>query len=278
MSIRLRWLGTACFEICLPDGETLIIDPYMDESITCPIRSEQVERADLICISHGHFDHILDVGRLANRLGSEIICSREVAENIERRFGIGPRQIRAVTAGEVLRRGPIQLEIVKAIHIDNRVYFAQQLGIEPSEAISTEDMVRRVFNSIRDQGAKEKLLAHMGKYPAGEQLNYIFRFPGNLRLYFFGSVPSPELFTIAEESQAQILVLQILRGMEEGAVEVAMRSGATVVFPSHHDPFFPGQKVADIRKVCSLFESKRNVRLIEIEAGKWCEIDLIVKL
>ena len=29
MGWRIRWLGTACFEIALPSGKTLVIDPYL---------------------------------------------------------------------------------------------------------------------------------------------------------------------------------------------------------------------------------------------------------
>ena len=80
MSIKLRWLGTACFEIRLSNGEALIIDPYLDDSLTCPIDSNEIERGDVICVTHGHFDHILDVGRLANRLGSTVVCSHVAAQ------------------------------------------------------------------------------------------------------------------------------------------------------------------------------------------------------
>lgn len=50
-----------------------------------------------------------------------------------------------------------------------------------------------------------------------------------------------------------------------------------VVFPSHHDPFFPGQKVPDLKKVSSLFERHRGVHFVEPEAGKWYEINTGVK-
>ena len=277
MSINLRWLGTACFEIRLSSGETLIIDPYLDESQTCPIGSSEIERADLICITHGHFDHILDVGHLANRLGSTILSSKEVAENIKTRFHVPESQIVAVTAGDNLKRGNIRVEVVKAVHIDNRSYFAEQLGLELTEEISALDMVKKVFSTIENQEVKERLLSHMGKYPPGEQLNYIFQFPGNLRLYFFGSAPDGILIPILEGCKAQILILQILRGREDGAAEAAFKSGAGIVLPSHHDPFFPGQKVPDVKKVRSLVERNENMHFVEPEAGKWYEIDTDVR-
>jgi L-ascorbate metabolism protein UlaG (beta-lactamase superfamily) len=277
VAINLRWLGTACFEFRLSSGETLIIDPYLDESLTCPTGSSDIERADLICITHGHFDHILDVGRLANRLGSTVICSHEVADNIQKRFHVPESQIQAVTAGDSLKRCNIHVDVVKAVHIDNRAYFAEQLGLERSEEISDLDMVKKVFSTIENQEVRERLLSHMGKYPPGEQLNYIFQFPGNLRLYFFGSVPDPELIPILEECHAQVLILQILRGREEAAAKAAFESGAGIVMPSHHDPFFPGQKVPDVKKVRSLLERNGNVHFVEAEAGKWYEIDAVVR-
>jgi hypothetical protein len=183
----------------------------------------------------------------------------------------------SVTAGDSLTRSDIHVEVVKAVHIDNRSYFAEQLGIELTEEISALDMVKRVFSTIENQEVRERLLSHMGKYPAGEQLNYIFQFPGNLRLYFFGSVPDPKLIPILEGCQAQVLILQILRGREEDAVEAALKSGAGIVLPSHHDPFFPGQKVPDLIKVRSLLESHEHVHFVEAEAGQWYGIDTVVR-
>ena len=43
MAFRIRWLGTACFEINLDDRKTVVIDPYLDDSVGAPIRSDQIE-------------------------------------------------------------------------------------------------------------------------------------------------------------------------------------------------------------------------------------------
>ena len=32
MQIEMRWLGTACFEMLLPNGKTLVTDPYVDDA------------------------------------------------------------------------------------------------------------------------------------------------------------------------------------------------------------------------------------------------------
>ena len=277
MPIRFRWLGTACFEFRLPTDEAVIVDPYMDDAFNCPLDSEGIKRADLICITHGHFDHVLDVGRLAGRLGSTVLCSRKVAVSIRDRLGVPEAQIQAVTAGETLRRGAIRVEVVKAVHVDNREYFAEQLDIELTEETTIEDMVRKGFGGVEDPLIREKLLSYLGKYPGGEQLNYIFRFPGNLKFYFYGSTPDPELLPLVEAAGAQILILQVLSGRERGAFEVAQRSGASIIIPSHHDAFFPGQKVPDMEKLKGLFSREPGMTFLDPVPGQWYCIDLKVE-
>ncbi len=274
MSIFMRWLGVACFEIQLPTGEVIIIDPYLDNSLTAPITSQEIQRVDWIFITHGHFDHVLDVGKLASRLGSQVICSAEVGENIQKRLDVPANQARVVTAGETIKIGSSTVKVVKALHIDNRLYFADQLGYAPSDQMSVTDMVREIFSKIPGGEDREKILSHLGKYPPGEQLNYIFDLPGNLRLYFFGSVPHPELFFLVEEARPQILILQILRNKEKEAVELVRRSGAWLIFPSHHDPFFPGQKLPDMELVKRLMAKLPGVCFIEPQPGQWWEVRL----
>ena len=49
----IRWLGQASFSITTSDGKTIRTDPF-DESLGLPISKEP---ADVVTVSHGHFDH-----------------------------------------------------------------------------------------------------------------------------------------------------------------------------------------------------------------------------
>jgi len=63
LSIKLRWLGFACFEIVLPSGKVQVTDPFIDYSQSSPIKSSEVTGADYIALTHTHFDHCTDLAR-----------------------------------------------------------------------------------------------------------------------------------------------------------------------------------------------------------------------
>lgn len=51
--MKIRWLGQASFSIRTAGGTVIRMDPF-DESLGLPISDE---RADVVTVSHGHFDH-----------------------------------------------------------------------------------------------------------------------------------------------------------------------------------------------------------------------------
>ena len=104
MAFTIRWLGTACFEIRLDIGKSILIDPYLDDSTNAPITSNQIEACDYIFLTHGHYDHVLDVGKLADRFTSEIYCSQEVADALVLHQRIDPARFTCVTAGTWSKR------------------------------------------------------------------------------------------------------------------------------------------------------------------------------
>ncbi len=74
----MQWLGHATWLI-ESDGRRLLIDPFLNDSPTSPVKAEDVD-ADVILVSHGHFDHVSDVASIARRNGSQVIANFEVAD------------------------------------------------------------------------------------------------------------------------------------------------------------------------------------------------------
>ena len=76
MPITLTWLGHASWQ--LKTGEhTIVVDPFLDDSPTAPVKASDVA-ADFILVSHGHYDHIADAAKIANRTGATVVSNYEI--------------------------------------------------------------------------------------------------------------------------------------------------------------------------------------------------------
>ena len=78
MSIELTWLGHGTWLIQHQDLR-ILLDPFLNDNPTAPCKAAEVD-ADVILVSHGHFDHVADVAEIANRCQATVIACYEVAQ------------------------------------------------------------------------------------------------------------------------------------------------------------------------------------------------------
>jgi L-ascorbate metabolism protein UlaG (beta-lactamase superfamily) len=86
MSTELTWFGHASWQLKTPQ-HTLLVDPFLDDSPTAPIKSQDA-KADFILVSHGHFDHIADAAKIANRTGATVISNYEITTWLAKNHGV----------------------------------------------------------------------------------------------------------------------------------------------------------------------------------------------
>ena len=72
MSGTIRFLGHAFVEFTTADGKVILFDPWTkdDGNPVCPIGNDEVERADLVLVSHDHFDHTGSAVAVCNKTGA----------------------------------------------------------------------------------------------------------------------------------------------------------------------------------------------------------------
>ncbi|HWB07755.1 MAG TPA: metal-dependent hydrolase [Pirellulales bacterium] len=75
---ELTWLGHGTW-LVRTGGHTLLVDPFLDDSPTSPVKPEQVS-PDFILVSHGHADHVSDCVRLARRTDATVISNFEICQ------------------------------------------------------------------------------------------------------------------------------------------------------------------------------------------------------
>ena len=76
--MKLKYFSHSSFQITTDSGLTLLIDPFLDDNPTSPVKSADV-RADYIVLTHAHGDHLGDAFKIAKREDPLFICVNELA-------------------------------------------------------------------------------------------------------------------------------------------------------------------------------------------------------
>lgn len=72
----VTWYGHAAFKIETPSGKSILIDPWL-QNPTNPTGKDDVKsvKADLILVTHGHFDHVGDANEIAKRTKAKLVAT-----------------------------------------------------------------------------------------------------------------------------------------------------------------------------------------------------------
>jgi len=113
MSAEITWLGHSCFLI--RSGKyRLLVDPFLDESPTSPIKSADVE-ADFILLTHAHFDHVADAVAIAARTSATVVANFEICEWLKRE-GVAEEKVVAMNSGGGIDLAFGRAKMTSAVH------------------------------------------------------------------------------------------------------------------------------------------------------------------
>ena len=113
----LRFLGHASWEITTAEDQVIYVDPWIVENPVAPIDLDDITRADLVCVTHGHMDHIGDSIEIVRRTGAMLVCSPDLAHYAQIQHGLSiSEQIHGLHVGG---SGVIRDIGVHATHADH---------------------------------------------------------------------------------------------------------------------------------------------------------------
>ncbi|HEV2119998.1 MAG TPA: MBL fold metallo-hydrolase [Candidatus Bathyarchaeia archaeon] len=104
--VKISWLGHDSFRI--KNGKTVIVDPFKIRPIP--------DKADIILISHEHFDHLSldDIKKVSSEKTIVVTisaCKKELS-------GVGVKEVKAVKPGDKVVLGDIVIEAVPAYNLN----------------------------------------------------------------------------------------------------------------------------------------------------------------
>lgn len=134
MSVSIRFLGTAAFEIVTEKGRRILVDPYLDESLVSPVKVIDLEQPDILLVTHGAHDHIGDAEAILCRFPElPLICGSDVRGYLLNR-GFDSGRLRSLPWGMMVEEAGVCIRSVQSCHWsyiqteDGRSYSAPALG------------------------------------------------------------------------------------------------------------------------------------------------------
>jgi L-ascorbate metabolism protein UlaG (beta-lactamase superfamily) len=110
--LEITWLGHGTFQLRLPSGEVMVLDPWVEGNPAFPA-GHGFERVDSILITHGHYDHIHDAIPLASRFSPQVVGIYETCHWLESK-GVG--RTCGMNKGGTQKAGPVGVTMTHAVH------------------------------------------------------------------------------------------------------------------------------------------------------------------
>ena len=107
--MRITWLGHSAFLI--EGRDRILIDPFLTGNPMAAISADKVE-CDIICVTHGHMDHLGDAVNIARRTGATIAAILEMSEYLEK---LGVKSV-GFNLGGTAKIRDTSITMVQALH------------------------------------------------------------------------------------------------------------------------------------------------------------------
>jgi L-ascorbate metabolism protein UlaG (beta-lactamase superfamily) len=214
MNARFTWFGHSAVELRTPGDKVVLFDPWLGNP-TSPRTADDLERCDVMLVSHGHFDHI----------------------------GSGPRQIRDADALTIARRTqpawPCIHELSLWLETELEGQGVEIIGMNKGGTVGTRGLKITMVHA--DHSAGDWSAAGEGPLYLGEPVGFVLVLEDGKRVYFAGDTDVfGDMALIRDLHRPDVAFLPIgghYTMGPAGAARAAQLLGVTTVVPIHFGTF-----------------------------------------
>ena len=121
------WYGHSAWEVRTPGGKTILFDPWLANPKS-PKQPADVDRCDIMLVSHGHFDHFTDALAIASRTQATWPCIHELSVWLERNYAHKDKII-GFNKGGTVEAGGVRISMVRSDHSSGDIYGSAEAPI-----------------------------------------------------------------------------------------------------------------------------------------------------
>ena len=131
--VSFTWIGHGTWLARSAAGKEVLIDPWVMNNPVVPAHLKQIDRLDVMVVTHGHFDHIHDAVAIGKATSPKVIAQVETAAWLERNGVPGATALASNKGGNVEVDG-IEFTMTHADHScgisegDQIVYGGEAVG------------------------------------------------------------------------------------------------------------------------------------------------------
>jgi L-ascorbate metabolism protein UlaG (beta-lactamase superfamily) len=111
-ALSIAWFGHATFLLTTPGGKRIVFDPWLTGNPKAPSNAK-IDKADVICVTHGHSDHTTDVVPIARATGAPVVAVFELANYFQ---GKGLKDVVGMGIGGTVDVKGLKISMVSAVH------------------------------------------------------------------------------------------------------------------------------------------------------------------
>lgn len=222
--IKIRYINYACYEIILPNGKEIVIDPCVDYTDkTIAFTRDDFKGADYILLSHTHYDHDKDLPYLAKKFNSKVFVGAMSAMSELRYSDIIFDNIYPVYPGEVYELPDFTLEVFRGKHtfLGSENYMSNREGKKLNDYFPENHNASDVLGGI-------------------EYMDYLITTKENTRIFINGGGPNwmfhNNIFTSMKQKSPNIVFRQSSsKYTPEQFAQTVNEFHPQLVFPLHQD-------------------------------------------
>lgn len=238
-TVRLRYFSYNCFEIRLPNGKTLVIDPCLETEgrYAQSYGVEVLEGCDYVFVNHTHLDHVASLGRVYERFEPLTLCHQRVALDLAQEYDIPYLDVLPYGDGQSYTLDDFQITIVPGRHNDIGRVYPSGRTTEPDSLLARSLVWQRELTPL------QRKLNDMGTL---YNYNFLLTLPNHLRIGFLAGKPGlrKEEEQLWRQLSPDVVIAQRHHihtpEFAEKMAHVLEVTGARILLPTHAEDAWTG--------------------------------------